>query len=197
MCPDLPSGINYYENTREKSLSNGNVPAEFSLASLSRSNYITNLSVLYRRELLDLTNLPAWIKDDRSPDYAMHILYAAQGSIHYFPRPMGVYRKSSEGAWSMTDEFERLKMSLSVRLYLIQELRHRPEAVEGLRAAAVSILASMKHLAITYQQRKTVDSLAAEAQLDKDLSEAPAPKPIQKSLLSRLVRYASRFIPVP
>lgn len=92
--------VNYYSETGVKSLSNGSQKADTTILDLSRGNYITNMSVMYRRELVDLQNLPQWMSTISLPDYAMHMMYAAHGSIHYFNRPMGVYRQNNIGAWS-------------------------------------------------------------------------------------------------
>lgn len=189
--------VNYYENSGEKSLSNGGQPEECSLETLSRSNYITNLSVMYRRELVDLDNLPEWLKSDKSPDYAMHMLYASRGNIHFFKRPMGVYRKAEGSAWSLTDEFTRLRMSLTVRLNLMNELSHLPRAVEGLRLSAVNILAAMMRTAPGEPERRLTEQLAADAGLLDDFMNAPRPMVRPKKLHQRAVRALSRFIPLP
>lgn len=189
--------VNYYESSGEKSLSNGGQPAECSLETLSRSNFITNLSVMYRRALVDLENLPEWIKTDKSPDYAMHMLYASRGGIHFFKRPMGVYRKSEGSAWSLTDEFTRLRMSLFVRLNLMAELQDKPSAVEGLHRSAVNILAAMMRTAPGEQERKLTRQMATEAGLLVDVLNAPKPVVRPRKLLQRAVRTMSRFIPLP
>lgn len=189
--------VNYYENSGEKSLSNGGQPEECTLETLSRSNYITNLSVMYRRSLVDLENLPDWLRHDKSPDYAMHMLYASHGNIHFFKRPMGVYRKVEGSAWSLTDEFTRLRMSLTVRLNLIKELHDKPEALVGLRMSAVNILAAMMRTAPGAHERNMAEQLAAEAGLLDDVHNVPQPVPRPKKLLQRVVRSISRFIPLP
>lgn len=190
--------INYYAATGEKTLSNGQQPAEYSAESLSRSNYITNLSVMYRRELVDLKNLPAWIMNHRSPDYAIHMLYAAKGTIHYFPRPMGVYRKVEGAIWSTAGEYRRLKMSLEMRRSLMKEFAGRPELVEGLRDASKAIVRSMLRCASSTEERREAETYARE--FDIDPSDVPmgrqnaAPK---RGMISRAVRLVSRFIPRP
>lgn len=188
--------VNYYEATGEKSLSNGGMVADCDVAALSRSNFITNSSVLYRRGLVDLTALPEWIKDDRSPDYAMHLLYARHGSIHFFSRPMGVYRKCAGSSWSMTDRFARLRMSLSVRMRLLDEFADDIRVTEGLLTAIKAILASMRDCMRTEQEREYFQNAAAEAGVN--VADLPpvgsAPK---RSLVSRIRAAVSRFIPLP
>lgn len=188
--------VNYYESSGEMSLSNGGQVADTTLADLARGNYITNLSVVYRRRLVDLTALPAWIADDRAPDYAFHMLYASHGPIHYFRRPMGVYRLSSDGNWSMTDRYRRLKMSLDVRLNLIRELADRPEAVVGLKAAAANILSAMQQCADTADRQDFIRRQSAD--LGIELHPAiPSVAHRRRPLLSRFRAAVSRLIPRP
>lgn len=191
--------INFYEDSGEKSLSNGGQPIENTLESLSRSNYITNLSVMYRSELVNLKSLPEWLEFDKSPDYAMHMLYAVHGSIHFFSRPMGVYRKASGSAWSMTDEFKRLQMSLTVRLHLIRELNGREQAVAGLKSAAVNILVAMFRVASSDSELCLAAKLASEAGLLGAVTEkVKIPIATPKSKLSkRIIRAVSKFVPLP
>lgn len=191
--------INYYATTGEKTLSNGQHPSEYSAESLSRSNYITNLSVMYRRELVDLDNLPAWIMDHRSPDYAIHMLYAAKGTIHYFPRPMGVYRKVEGAIWSTAGAYRRLKMSLDMRRSLMKEFAGRPELVAGLRDASKAIVRSMLRCATTPDERQEAEAYAREFEIDPStiLVGSPNVAAPRRGLLSRTVRLVSRFIPRP
>ncbi|MCM1029112.1 MAG: glycosyltransferase [Pseudoflavonifractor sp.] len=135
--------VNLYEEDGSMSLSNGGQKVDTTLADLARSNYITNLSVVYRREALPLDKIPAWVADDPSPDYAFHLLAAASGNIHYFRRPMGAYRISAGSAWSMTERRRRLEMSLSVRQRFMEYYADRPEVAEGLRWAAKKIISAM------------------------------------------------------
>ncbi|MCM1110625.1 MAG: glycosyltransferase, partial [Clostridium sp.] len=134
--------VNLYEPSGEMSLSNGGLRRDLTAADLSRSNFITNSSVLYRRALVDLDALPEWIADDRSPDYAFHMFYAARGTLRFFPRPMGVYRKAAGSAWSLTDAAERLRMSIAVREHLLREFAARPDIVAGLEASLAALRAS-------------------------------------------------------
>lgn len=190
--------INYYEATGEKTLSNGSRQTEYSAESLSRSNYITNLSVMYRRGLVDLENLPAWIKNHRSPDYAIHMLYAAKGTIHYFGRPMGVYRKVEGAIWSTAGAYRRLKMSLDMRRSLMEEFAGRPELVEGLRDASKAIVRSMLRCASSPEERAEAEAYARDFGIDPATVPAGSPGAAPKrGLFSRAVRLVSRFIPRP
>lgn len=164
--------VNYYEGSGEKSLSNGGTPRDTTIADLSRSNYITNSAVMYRRGLVDLLSLPEWIAEDRSPDYAMHMLYAAHGSIHFFSRPMGVYRKAGGSAWSMIGRRRRLEMSLTVRERLLETLGHIPGVREGLEISIKNIYGAMESM---------------DDGVDKP----------QERLLTRIRRLVSRLVSLP
>lgn len=188
--------INFYEATGEKSLSNGGMVSNPTVESLSRSNFITNLSVVYRRGLVDLTKLPEWVKNDRSPDYALHMLYAAHGDIKYFSRPMGVYRKASGSAWSVSDRYVQLRMSLSVRLHLLDEFRGNDKVCTGLRESVKRILEAMKGLELPASRmneiEETAEKLSMELSCNPQTAEAP-----ERRLVSRIRGAVSRFVPLP
>ncbi|MDE5745861.1 MAG: glycosyltransferase [Paramuribaculum sp.] len=167
--------VNYYEDTREMSLSNGNTPLLTDIRHLSRSNYITNSSVVYRRSLIDLTSLPVWMQDITSPDYAMHMFYATKGNIRFFRRPMGVYRKTSGSAWSMTDNYKRLHMSLDVRQRLIDWLgTDFPDASNGLSFAIDNITKAMNQVSVEPKATKRRIATQLRAALSKLI---PRPRP--------------------
>lgn len=189
--------INYYEATCEKSFSNGGQKSECTAMDLSRSNFITNLSVMYRRELVDLRNLPAWILDHKAPDYALHMLYAVKGNIHFFGRPMGVYRKVAGAIWSTTSEYRRLKMALDMRLALMRELKDYAEVQPGLRDASKAIVRAMMRCVSSDKERAEVSDYALTFDMTPDFSTTAAPPAVKKGLVSRTVRRISRLIPRP
>lgn len=135
--------VNLYEPSGRKTLSNGSQAEDTDIRHLSRSNFITNMSVMYRRGLVPPEALPEWIAEAGLPDYAYHMLYAAHGSIHYFKRPMGVYRQSSAGEWSLNGESHRLSMALDVRRRLMEHFGPDSDAWPGLRDASADILIAL------------------------------------------------------
>ncbi len=166
--------INYYEESREMSLSNGGGKAMqiHNAYDLSQRNVITNMSVLSRMSLLDFDNLPGWLSEVRLLDYAMHMLFAAsrpENTIHFFKRPMGVYRHSAEAIWTMTEKNARIQMAIDVRKHLIEEFADRPDLVANLERAC------------------------ADMQRNMDKPDAPA----KRKLLSRVRATVSRLLPVP
>lgn len=198
--------INIYQADGSKSLSNGGtLGPDLDVEALSRSNFITNLSVVYRRALVDTSRLPEWILEERSPDYAIHMFYAARGRIHYFSRPMGVYRIAPTGAWSMTERYRRLAMSLTVRKRLIDHFADRPEVVEGLRSAATQILLSMLEAAGTDSARiaeareglRVYGGFVSDSQLQNALARrnASGRKPLLRRMATALRVGLSRLIP--
>lgn len=193
--------VNYYEADRTMSLSAPGIKVDSTIADLARSNYITNLSVVYRRGLVDLTDLPEWIFDDVSPDYAIHLLYARHGYIHYFSRPMGVYRISASGTWSVAARYRQLDMSLRVREHLVALFSDCPEAVGPLRQAIVDILIAMLAVCPSADKdciRRKIRSYGIVADIDVDrrvsaLRAATGRKP----LISRIRAALSRLMPLP
>lgn len=162
--------INYFPATGEMSLSNGHGAVEESAEGLASRNVITNLSVMYRASCLDIGNLPEWLRDVRLIDYALHMLVARNGEIHYMNRPMGVYRQMPTAIWSQAESDRRLEMALAVRHHLIEELSDRPELTERLKKAVRDMIEAAKHA---------------------------SGQPVKKSLKSRLRARLSRLLPVP
>ncbi len=137
--------INHYAGRGTKSLSNPVQKADCDVEDLAKSNFITNCSVVYRRELVNLINLPEWMFTDCWPDYPLHLLYARHGRIHYFNRVMAVYRRGGTGAWTAVGEYERQRKALFVRDRLIEEFKDMTTVSkwlrESIRHALVSIVA--------------------------------------------------------
>lgn len=133
--------INHYTDSGIKSLSNGHQKIDTTIADLCRSNYITNLSVMYRFDHGAAVELPSWISSTNLPDYAFHLLFARNGKIHYFNRPMGVYRKNSTGAWSMADPVKSLMMGVEGRILPLEHFRNNQMIADGLRSVCNRSLA--------------------------------------------------------
>ena len=93
--------INYFEDNGTKSLSNGGgQKTDTCLTDLARSNYITYVSAVFRKGLFG--DFPDWFAQVSTYDYALHMLNAQYGDIHYINRPMAVYRQHGKAIWSMT-----------------------------------------------------------------------------------------------
>lgn len=162
--------INYYEANGEMSLSNGRGAVETTPEGLASRNVITNLSVLYRASLLETDRLPGWLGEVRLVDYALHMLVASRGTLHYMARPMGVYRHLPDAIWSEAEQDKRLEMALAVRRHLIDELHDRPELTGPLSKACDDMIAASRNRGATAGRRR---------------------------LLSRLRGLMSRMLPVP
>ncbi len=163
--------VNYYADTGEKSLSNGpgTTPGRMTVTDLARANLISNVSVMYRA--LPADALPRWIEQTPLTDYALHMVHAAQGDIHFDPRPMAVYRRYSRGIWS-GDHRRSLELARDVRRLLIGHFAGHPDVTAPLEAALGRIL----------------EALASPA-------EAPSERP--GGLSKRLIRSLSRRLPLP
>lgn len=195
--------LNYYEDSGEKSLSNGLMKADTTLADLSRSNYITNSSVMYRRERVDLNALPEWLAEMTSPDYAMHMLYASEGHIHFFNRPMGVYRKAAGSAWSLTGLFAKRSMAIAVRLNLMEHYAGRADVVAGLRDSIAAMLRAMAAEAADEAERGYIAATATRigvtvefVGIDYALRQRQQPQS-RRPLASRVRAALFRLLPLP
>ena len=132
---------------------------------------------MYRRELVQMSELEKWFSRDVWPDYPTHMLYARHGSIKYFPRPMAVYRQGGKGAWTAAGEKARLQKALTVREYLLDEFGDSSEAQEGLRFAMDNI-------------RRAMQDIDSGMRLT-------AHKPLLKHLLTACRKAVSLFVPLP
>lgn len=193
--------LNYYEDTGEKRLSNGGGVTRQSVtaAQLAKHNTITNMSVMYRAGLVDLTNLPDWMRHVRLIDYPLHLMYASKGTVHYMPKPMGVYRKSV-GVWTHAAKVQRLRMALDVRIKMMRELPDYPEIVEAIRESCVDHLIAIAAegelgQAVSLLPKTGANLTAGELQrLGEQRKNAPKPK---KSMLSKIIGKISRYFPLP
>ena len=138
--------INYYSHNNTKSLSNGRQKSNTTINDLARRNYITNLSVMYRRKALP--KLPSWIEEVAAPDYTLHMLHAETGYIHYFNTPMAVYRKHSQGMWGVANNTKQLHMAMKSREKLIEYFNNNASVKHGLIDSYTHIALS---LALIYE----------------------------------------------
>ena len=202
--------INYYSHNNTKSLSNGGQKTDTTINDLSRSNYITNLSVMYRRSVLP--QIPSWISEVAAPDYTLHMLHASTGHIHYFATPMAVYRKHSQGMWGVADNEKQLRMAMKSRERLIEHFYDNATVKEGLINTYTSIALS---LAVIYEKNSNAEKLAeiklailkhqAEwnedtflAHLNSRKIQVSAPKESKLiSYMRKLRGFISRMMPLP
>lgn len=203
--------INYYEENRTKSLSNGGQKRITSIKDLACSNYITNSSSLFRHAYYP--QIPEWFSQITSCDYAMHMLNARYGLIYYFKRPMAVYRKHTAGIWSEANEQKRFHMGMKVRELLIDYFKElNPEVSELLRDTHTRFCLNQ----IIFYQEKGKEDLAYQAQerllnrrpewskddLKQKLETLRKTRNTQQkrslhTLLSSLRAFCSYFIPLP
>lgn len=168
--------VNLYEYNGTMSFSNGSQRRDTTVTDLSHANYITNLSVIYRRECVDFEALPEWFKTENPlPDYALHLLFATHGTIHYFRRPMGVYRIRKTSTWSEARRNEQLQMALTVRQKFMEYFKADPRITPGLEAACQRIRTAMAQPA---DAPSTPLSKRIKASIRATVSKAiPTPRP--------------------
>lgn len=204
--------INYYEDNGTKSLSNGNQHKnDYGLADLCRGNFITNCSVLYRKTACSV--IPDEIADILLCDYAMHLLTAMNGSIHYFKKPMAVYRKRADALWTGVKATRRYRDALKVREFGMKLLKSQPFTdnymlmVDNYTANALSCLATAK------SEGATMDDIRHRLkQLHPEWSEQALEEKIAERISNRrhndwktqvlnvtsdLRAFVSRFVPLP
>lgn len=214
--------VNFYEDSRTLSLS-GKCRQDMTMADLASSNVITNLSVMYRRKE-SMAELPAWIGDIRLFDYALHMLHAQGGSIHYLPQPMAVYRQRSRGIWSGGSREAQLVMAMDTRLKIIDHLErcyeqtHSQEcrqAADNMKRAAdqiaLSLMLAYKAQGLDGDSQNWKSALAIlekhnpgwsardveQALAARERLESSASRSLLKPLLSKLRAAATRLLKPP
>lgn len=203
--------VNYYEEDGSKSLSNGGQKADNDILDLARSNFITNVSVMYRH--CNVPVLPVWMQDVATYDYAMHMLNAEHGRVWYMGRCMAVYRKRRSALWSRAGAEKQYRMAMQVRRVLMRHFRDagRNDVYELLRKAyADNAIALLRHYMTIGVDAATVkvradefagvdDSLDADSLLTfaRVVNKPRGVKRHVEACIKRCVRYMSRFFPVP
>ncbi|WP_321334247.1 glycosyltransferase [uncultured Bacteroides sp.] len=133
--------INYFQDKGTKSLSNGGQKEDTTILDLARSNYISNVSALFRRGLFG--ELPEWFSRVSTYDYAIHLLNAQYGKIHYMKTPMAVYRQHRSAIWSEAGTDKKLNIALQIRELLMAYFIENKEVYDALRGAYASIAISL------------------------------------------------------
>ena len=203
--------VNYYEEDGSMSLSNGRQKSDNDIIDLARSNFVTNVSVMFRHANID--PLPEWITQAATYDYAMHMLNAEHGKIRYMNRCMAVYRKRREALWSRAGAEKQYRMAMQVRKMLMEHFSAvgRDNVHELLRKAYIdNAVALVRHyLAIGNETQASAVVREAEtaaggidAQQIDELARNPVPRPgaaqlIARHIIAPLRRSVSRLLPVP
>lgn len=205
--------VNYYENDGSKSLSNGGQKAENDILDLARSNFISNVSAMWRHGLFGdtLRQILDPNKDSLTVDYAIHMLNAQYGKIHYMNRCMAVYRKHNSAVWSRAGADKQYLMAMNVRKALMAHFKDiRPDVYSLLQEAYINnAIALIRYYHDCNYKSKCADVMAQIKVLAPNLTDADIQKKInapapQKSLQARAFlilkyvrRFVSRFVPVP
>lgn len=202
--------INYYSHNNTKSLSNGKQKTDTTINDLAKSNYITNLSVMYRRSALPI--LPEWLSEVPAPDYTLHMLHATSGYIHFINKPMAVYRKHSQGVWGVAAHEKQLKMALNSRIKLIEYFQDnvpvKNELIETFTSIALSLITlyqnnndtsnalNVKNLILKYHTDWEEEDFQAKLeQYNSKLIKSQKNKII--IFLQKLRGFVSRILPLP
>lgn len=202
--------VNYYTDNKTMSLSNGQQKTDTTISDLSRSNYITNLSVMYRRNAIE--SLPDWLADVNPPDYILHMLHASNGNIHYINKPMGVYRQHKNGVWGGNIAEQRLLMSINTRKKLIHHFSSDKTIVDGLIEAYTPIALNLvlhyesigatqkaeavKSEILRYNKSWNQNQLYHKLLLRKQII-ANSQKPSIRRFLKKCRAIASTLMPIP
>ena len=203
--------VNYYQDEGTLSKSNGGQKAENDIIDLARSNFISNVSAMFRRGLFG--DLPEWMLNVATYDYAIHLMNAEYGKIHYINRCMAVYRKHRSALWSQSGAEKQYIMAMTVRKVLMEHFKmRRPDVYAILLDAyvnnAVALLCHYARTAVSPDKARCIaDEVLAvspsltEAKLreriDAALARTPSLKERAMALLKSTYRKFTRFMPVP
>lgn len=203
--------INYYEDRGTKSLSNGGQKQDTDISDLARSNYISNVSALFRRGLFG--ELPEWFARASTYDYAIHLLNAQFGKIHYIKRPMAVYRQHGKAIWSEAGTDRKLDIALVVRELLMDYFKERrTDVYDNLRQSHAQICLNLiRHYTGKGQQEQIEHTEKRLLQYQpqwtmEDVKRMELPRPqsatqrltgFVKGMMKRGRAAVSRVIPLP
>lgn len=193
--------INHYIDQGTWSLSNGGSLSHTTIAHLSRSNYISNVSAMFHR--IPAEDLPGWFNQVSTYDYPLHMLNAARGKIYYDKRSMAVYRQHSHAIWSQAGTIKKLEMARSVRALMINHFKEtgNAEAVDGLlpayRAVCIAMIKADNDNRATYINliKHFYPDITAD-EIDKLVTAPPASKSAVKRLMTSCRKIVSRVVPI-
>lgn len=215
--------INYHPENGAKSLSNGQKigRGDSTILDLARSNYISNVSSVFRRGLFG--PLPEWFNDVSTYDFALHMLNAGHGPIHYMSAPMAVYRQHRSAIWSRSGAEKRSMIFCRIRRhvldYYIPTGRH--DVCEALRRNYLwGVAGLLRHYdreetpAVAAQKKEALlaevftlqgtPRARIEAELQEIRTSLDRPLPLSARIRQSLFRFLrgiriqlSRLIPLP
>lgn len=194
--------LNYYMCDNSKSLTAYERPAVTTIYDLARKNYISNVSCLYRKQLFDL---PEWMSEVRTYDYAMHLLNACYGKIVFLPQVMAVYRIHGRSVWSESGVEKRYEIALKVReCVMLHFADTHPDVASILRE---KYLDNAKALLRFYQKQERVEKFNQFLNYVQkmfpdftvnDIEEIPVQECFSfRKFLSLARRQISKFLPLP
>lgn len=200
--------VNYYQADGSKSLSNGRQKAEMTIADVAMCNYITNVSIFYRRGLFG--PLPQWMDQVTSYDLVMHLLTLQYGKVYYMRRVMAVYRKLDTSIWTGGDKERRSYISCKNRDLLMAYFKDRNKDVyDILRCSNARNCLDMANVFEAEGKHSKVEEYINKARAyqpswtDADiarqrtqLQHTEAPSALH-SCISACRKVVSRFIPLP
>lgn len=207
--------VNYYQNDGSKSLSNGGQKSENDILDLAKSNFISNVSAMWRRGQAGdaLSRVLDPKENNQTVDYVTHMLNAQYGKIHYMNRCMAVYRKHNSAVWSQVGADRQYLMAMNVRRALMNYYKDVREDVYGLLQDAYmnNAIALMRYYQTTpgasdkcldvRTEIKRVIPTADDAEIDRRLAAASVSRKSLKKTLMLILKtgrkIVSRFVPVP
>lgn len=222
--PDYATSIhrvlNWYQDDRSQSLSNGGrQKRECDILDLAQKNFISNVSSVWRRGLCtaELKRILDPDRDALTVDYAVHMLNAQYGKIHYSSRTMAVYRKYGKSVWSCARPDKQYLMAMNVRRALMAHFcKSRPDVFSLLAQAYVNNAVALmryyrsigeddKIAAVTAEVLATIANTPCRETFTASYLErrfnAPEQRPSLKSrafkVLKDVRRYLSRLLPSP
>lgn len=202
--------INYFEDDGSKSLSNGGQRVDTHILDLARSNYISNVSAVFRRN--PFGPLPEWFARVSTYDYALHMINAQYGRIYYMKKPMAVYRQHNKAIWSQAGVEKKLAIALNVRELLMDYFSEQPSVYGELLIAHTAINLNLIRHYLTNGQAEAaakVEQVVLGYHPQWDLEKLrwferivePTRSDCMghtfRSFLSRCRQIVSRFMPLP
>ena len=202
--------VNYYEDKGTKSLSNGGQKGDMDIIDLARSNYISNVSSMFRYGLFG--PLPSWFAEVSTYDYAIHLLNAQYGKVHYMSKPMAVYRQHGSAIWSQAGTDKKLNIALKIRELLLDYFKENQPVYDTLLHAHTQVALAliryyksqgrtseaeeMEKKILSYHPQWTIEEVRKQETLSRPSLKMQLRNGIRKGMKSARA-IVSYFIPLP
>lgn len=153
------------ENKILRQYNNFETCSDFTISDLIKKNFISTASAMFRTENIKL--IPENFPEIISGDWAIFLLNAKKGKIHYFNQCMSCYRQHDRGLWSSLSNREMILKGAEVMRQLDQMLDY--EYHEEFIIAIEERLKNLENADVQYQKFSIKKSIVTALKKAKEV----------------------------